>query len=79
MKKICTLFLAIAMIVSMTLPVFAATVEENNGTAGIDVAGVYESTGTVATKVSVDVAWTDMVFTYTEGSQAHGILILIHM
>ena len=70
MKKICTLFLAIAMIVSMTLPVFAeTTVGENNGTAGIDVAGVYESTGTVATKVSVDVAWTDMIFTYTEGSQ----------
>lgn len=70
MKKICTLFLAIAMIVSMTLPVFAATtVGENNGTAGINVAGAYESTGTAATKVSVDVSWTDMVFTYTEGKE----------
>ena len=69
MKKICTLFLAVAMIVSMAIPAFAeTTVNENHGTAGINVAGVYEITGTEATKVSVDIAWTDMMFTYTEGS-----------
>lgn len=70
MKKICTIFLVIIMVLMMTPTVFAATtVGENGGSTGINVAGVYESTGTVATKVSVDIAWTDMLFTYTEGSQ----------
>lgn len=70
MKKICTIFLVIIMVLMITPTVFAATtVGENGGSTGINVAGVYESTGTVATKVSVDIAWTDMLFTYTEGSQ----------
>ena len=70
MKKICTIFLVIIMVLMMTPTVFAATtVGENGGSTGINVAGVYESTGTVATKVSVDITWTDMLFTYTEGKE----------
>ena len=67
MKKILiTLTLALAMLVGMAIPTFAATVSVNGGTATTDVNGTYTgsftSTGEV---VSVDVAWGAMSFTYS--------------
>lgn len=69
MKKLCTLFLAIIMIATLALPVFAEeSVDANGGSANVNVNGVVQYTGSSETQIiSVDVAWEDMTFTYVEG------------
>lgn len=69
MKKFCTLFLAIIMIATLALPVFAEeSVDANGGSANVNVNGVVRYTGSSETQIiSVDVAWEDMTFTYVEG------------
>lgn len=69
MKKFCTLFLAIIMIATLALPVFAEeSVDANGGSANVNVNGVIQYTGSSETQIiSVDVAWENMTFTYVEG------------
>ena len=69
MKKLFSLFLAIMMIATIALPVFAEeSVDANGGSANVNVNGVVQYTGSSETQtISVDVAWEDMTFTYVEG------------
>lgn len=69
MKKLYSLLLAIMMIATMALPVFAEeSVDANGGSANVNVNGVVQYTGSSETQIiSVDVAWENMTFTYVEG------------
>lgn len=69
MKKLFSLLLAIMMIATIALPVFAEeSVDANGGSANVNVSGVVQYTGSSETQtISVDVAWEDMTFTYVEG------------
>lgn len=69
MKKLYSLLLAIMMIATMALPVFAEeSVDANGGSANVNVNGVIQYTGSSETQIiSVDVAWENMTFTYVEG------------
>ena len=69
MKKLYSLFLAILMIATLAIPVFAEeSVDANGGSANVNVNGVVQYTGSSETQtISVDVAWEDMTFTYVEG------------
>lgn len=72
MKKIVSLILALALVMSMSITAFAT---ENTGTltaAGdktIEVSGTYNAGDTAATKVSVNITWDAMTFTYTGASE----------
>lgn len=72
MKKIISLILALTLVMSMSVTAFAT---ENTGTltaAGnqtIEVSGTYNAGSTAATKVSVDITWDAMTFTYTGASE----------
>ena len=69
MKKLYSLFLAILMIATLAIPVFAEeSVDANGGSANVNVNGVVQYMGSSETQtISVDVAWEDMTFTYVEG------------
>ena len=69
MKKLFSLLLAIMMIATIALPVFAEeSVDANGGSANVNVNGVVQYTGSSETQIiSVDVAWENMTFTYVEG------------
>lgn len=63
MKKIISLILALAMVMSLSITAFAAAVVSNGGTDSADVKGTYSSTATV-TVYSVDISWSGLEFTY---------------
>lgn len=65
MKKSLLILLALALVMSLSISVLAAT--NNGGATNIPVKGIYASGDEVET-VSVDITWGDMNFTYTEGS-----------
>lgn len=72
MKKIIALILALALIMSMSITAFAAETGNLNDTTtskDITVTGTYNAGGTAATKVSVDITWDAMSFTYTAESE----------
>lgn len=64
MKKLTAAIVSLALILSLSVTAFAAT---NDGTSGtdIDVNAKYVDGVTAATKISVDVTWGAMEFTYT--------------
>ena len=64
MKKILSIVLALALMSSVITTVFAADIEENNGTATGDVKASYVAGEAGGTVVSVDIAWTGLEFTY---------------
>lgn len=69
MKKIFTVIIALAMVMSMSLTAFAAEDTDNKpgDTQTIDVTAKATSSGTSeATVYSVDISWDSMTFTYTE-------------
>ena len=68
MKKVLSIVLAIAMIASMSVVAFAATVESIPAAkaAEIPVNGVYAKDGTTSV-YKVDVSWDDFTYTYTSG------------
>ena len=66
MKKLYSLFLAILMIATLAIPVFAGETIDDSATVNVN--GIVQYTGSSETQiVSVDVAWEDMTFTYVEG------------
>ena len=67
MKKIISLFLALVLVLSLSVTAFAAT---NDGTEAttINVSGTFNAAGAAGEKISVDVSWAGMAFTYTEGA-----------
>ncbi len=63
MKKILSLILAMAMVMSLSVTAFAADGVTNGGTDSSDVKGTYSSEATV-TVYSVDISWSGLEFTY---------------
>ena len=66
MKKIFALMLAVMMIMSLSVTAFAATNE--GGDTTINVKGTYVGAQGTGEKISVDIAWDGMEFTYTDGA-----------
>ena len=66
MKKLCSLIVAVVMVLSVTVTAFAAAPGDSEE---IDVTGKYNSTVTEGTVYSVDIAWENMTFTYNETTE----------
>ena len=71
MKKLLTGILTLALAAAMSVPAFAANSATNNGTAGTDITinGKFLAGSAAADVISVDIAWDEMSFTYTEGGK----------
>ena len=70
MKKIISFVLAAAMLISLGITAFAADIEAADGSASGEVTATYvPSTSVGGTVFSVDVTWTNLQFTYNEGSE----------
>ncbi len=65
MKKIVSLILAIAMIMSLSITAFAVGSGETSST---DVKATYNSGADAGKIYSVDIAWSGMSFTYTDAN-----------
>ena len=63
MKKIISLILALAVIMSLSITAFAVEGVGNGGTDSADVKGTYKSTA-ASTVYSVDISWSGLEFTY---------------
>ena len=69
MKKLFAFFLAVFMIASMSVTVFAdATIGEHDEPATIVVGGDFQPTGAIYKTISVDIEWDDMTFAYIKTS-----------
>ena len=69
MKKLFAFFLAVFMIASMSVTVFAeANVGEHGESATIVVGGDFQQTGAIYKTISVDIEWDDMTFAYIKTS-----------
>lgn len=66
MKKIIATILALAMVMSMSVTAFATETVGQNGSQNIDVTAKYSDTVTTPDVYSVDIAWDNMTFTYSE-------------
>lgn len=69
MKKIISFALAIMLIATMSVTAFAAETGVGTGDYNVPVSGTYQAGGTAGEKVSVDIIWDSMEFTYTAASQ----------
>jgi len=65
MKKYISLIVALLMIMSMSVAVFAANDVTNGGTDTAEVKGNYKGTP-VSTVYSVDISWSGLDFTYND-------------
>lgn len=65
MKKLCAILLAVMMMATMSVSAFAAEVTENGGTSDIDVKATYQDGVSTISKISVNVSWEAMEFTYS--------------
>ena len=68
MKKLITVILAAAMLCTMSLTAFAATVTTGTGSDSADVKGTYQAGTPGSTVYRVDISWGAMEFTYTDGA-----------
>ena len=71
MKKFLASTIAFVLVLSMSVTAFAANSETNDGTANTDIAvnGTYQAAEAPAEKISVDIVWDEMSFTYTGASE----------
>ena len=72
MKKMLSLILALVLLLSLAVPAFAETNDGNKqtnigGNTNIDVKAKYNSSSATSEKISVDIAWGAMEFTYNVG------------
>lgn len=69
MKKLVSVLLTLALILSLSATAFAAdsspATNQGDKATSIKVSGTYTPGGTAATKISVEVKWDAMSFTYT--------------
>ena len=66
MKKLVSMLAAAALVCTMSTTAFAADQDGvGTGSYSADVKGTYQAGGSGAVVYSVDIAWTDMSFTYT--------------
>ena len=66
MKKMLSLILALALMLSLAIPAFAASTNEGGNTS-IDVQAKYNGTAATPDKINVNIAWGAMEFTYNVG------------
>lgn len=68
MKKFIALALTLALTMCLAVPAFAADpdIEENNGTASVTVNGTFNAGSIAQERISVDVSWGSMSFTYND-------------
>ena len=65
MKKLVSMLVAAALVCTMSTTAFAADQDGvGTGSYSADVKGTYQAGGSGAVVYSVDIAWTDMSFTY---------------
>lgn len=66
MKKLVSMLVAAALVCTMSTTAFAADQDGvGTGSYSANVKGTYQAGGSGAVVYSVDIAWTDMSFTYT--------------
>ena len=66
MKKLVSMLVAAALVCTMSTTAFAADQDGvNTGDYTAEVKGTYQAGSSGAVVYSVDIAWTDMSFTYT--------------
>ena len=70
MKKLFSIILSLALIMSMSMTAFAADVEADGGSASADVTGTYNAGSDSETVFSVDIVWSGLSFTYNEGGKS---------
>lgn len=69
MKKLFSLVLALALLLSLSVPAFAAEITPNGNNASADVNGTYVAGAESDIVYSVDIAWEGLNFTYTDSSK----------
>lgn len=69
MRKLLSVVLAVAMICALAITANADTLDTSSNTASKDVTATYVAGQKAATVYSVDVAWGDLKFTYTDRSE----------
>lgn len=71
MKKLVSMLAAAALVCTMSTTAFAADQDGvGTGSYSADVKGTYQAGGSGAVVYSVDIAWTNMNFTYTGAGEA---------
>lgn len=66
MKKLFAILLAVTMMATMSVSAFAAeTIDKDGGTSDITVNATYQDNATTIHKISVNVSWEAMEFTYS--------------
>ena len=70
MKKVLSIVLAIAMIASMSVVAFAATINAPSDTAAtIPVKGVYDGTAGKTSVYKIDITWDEFTYTFSSGKK----------
>lgn len=69
MKKLISLVLALALVLSLGMTAFAANVDTEGGTASTEVVANYSAGTAGGTVFSVDIEWSGMSFTYNGKSE----------
>ncbi len=69
MKKLLAWLLCAAMLTAMGTTVAAAQTNDGSAGTGITINGEYVAAAAAATKISVDVVWEELSFTYQDGDK----------
>ena len=69
MKKILSIALAVALMLSLSVTAMADGLVTADSTATIDISASYKAGATAGDVISVDIAWGAMAFEYTDGAE----------